>query len=371
MQARSSAWPLSAIYTALIVFASLFPFDGWRAQGVDPLAFLTARIPPPYWTWFDVNINIAGYVPLGFLLALGMLRDGRRARWAVSVAALLGSLLSLCMEFLQIYLPKRVPSNLDLSLNAFGALLGAMLAGLLERLGVLQRWAQFRQRWLQPGSGGAVALLALWPPALIFPAALPFGLGQVLERLELWLDELFDGTPFMRWLPLWDAPALPLSPGGELLCVLFGLLVPCLLGYCVISHRLRRAVFATVAVLIGVAVTALSAALTYGPVHAWEWLQPPSRAAIWGGWLLALALVFVPRRICGVLLLVVLTLHLSWLNFAPTDAYFDQTLQLWEQGRFLRFYGLAQWLGWLWPYATLAYVGWYVAQRSPASRMAA
>ena len=28
--------------------------------------------------------------------------------------------------------------------------------------------------------------------------------------------------------------------------------------------------------------------------------------------------------------------------------------QLWEQGRFLRFHGLSQWLGWLWPYAALA-----------------
>lgn len=371
MQPRSSAWTLAAVYAVLVVFASLFPFEGWRVQGVNPLVFLTARIPPPYWTWFDVNTNIAGYVPLGFLLALGLLRDGWRVRWAVPVAALLGTLLSLSMEFLQIYLPQRVPSNLDLSLNAGGALAGALLAALLERVGGLQRWSQFQARWLAPGSGGAVVLLALWPPALLFPAALPFGLGQVLERLDLWLDEQLDGTPFMAWLPLWDFPLLPLSPGAELLCVLLGLLVPCLLGYCVIAHKGRRAVFAAVAVLAGVAVTALSAALTYGPAHAWEWLQPPSRAAIWGALLVALALLAVPRRICGVLLLVALSMHLSWLNQAPTDVYFAQTLQVWEQGRFIRFYGLAQWLGWLWPYATLVYVGWYVAQRDSTSRMQA
>ncbi|MBV7419338.1 VanZ family protein [Comamonas sp. CMM03] len=371
MQPRSSAWTLAAIYAALIVFASLFPFEGWRVQGVDPWVFLTAKLPPPYWTWFDVNTNIAGYVPLGFLLALGMLRDGRRARWAVPLAALLGAALSLGMEFLQIYLPRRVPSNLDLSLNAAGALLGALLAALLERLGALQRWAQFRERWLAPGSGGAVALLALWPASLLFPTALPFGLGQVLERLDLWLDEQLEDTPFMSWLPLWDAPMTPLTPGAELLCVMLGLLIPCLLGYCVITHKLRRAVFAVCIVLAGVGVTALSAALTYGPVHAWEWLQAPGRAAIWGGVLVALALVPVPRRICGVLLLVALSMHLSWLNQASTDVYFAQTLQVWEQGRFIRFYGLAQWLGWLWPYATLIYVGWYMAQRAAAPRMAA
>ena len=47
---------------------------------------------------------------------------------------------------------------------------------------------------------------------------------------------------------------------------------------------------------------------------------------------------------------------LSLLNQAPESAYFAQTLATWEQGRFIRFHGLAQWLGWLWPIATLAYV---------------
>jgi hypothetical protein len=28
-------------------------------------------------------------------------------------------------------------------------------------------------------------------------------------------------------------------------------------------------------------------------------------------------------------------------------------LQTWEQGRFIRFHGVAQWLGWLWPYGVL------------------
>ena len=86
---KTSAWPLALIYTALIVFASLFPFDGWRAQGIDPLVFLLARLPPPYWTGFDVVTNAAGYAPLGFLLVLGMLRSGWR-RVLVAVAFLMG-----------------------------------------------------------------------------------------------------------------------------------------------------------------------------------------------------------------------------------------------------------------------------------------
>lgn len=363
---KTSAWPLALIYTALIVFASLFPFDGWRAQGIDPLVFLLAPLPPPYWTGFDVAINVTGYAPLGFLLVLGMLRSGWE-RWVVWLATLLGVLISLSMEFLQIYLPRRVPSNMDLVLNAAGTLAGALCASLLERVGAVDRWSHFRARWFVSDATGGMVLLALWPPALLFPAALPFGLGQVLERLEAALVDLLTDTPFLDWLPLRDEPLEPLSLSGELLCVTLGLLIPCLLGYCVIRQAPRRALFALGVVAVGVTLTALSAALSWGPIHAWEWMGLPARIGVWGALALALLMLALPRRTCGALLLLVLAWHLALLNQAPTSAYFAQTLQIWEQGRFIRFYGLGQWLGWLWPYATLLYVVVFVSRREPSS----
>ncbi|GAB1384975.1 VanZ family protein [Melaminivora sp.] len=361
---QTSAWPLALIYAALIVFASLFPFEGWRAQGVSPWVFLTARLPPPYWTWFDVGINLAGYAPLGFLLALACLRTGL-PRATVWLAALAGALLSLAMEYLQIFLPRRVPSNLDWLLNSAGTLAGAWLAALLEWLGVLARWSRFRARWFTPQARGALVLLALWPWALLFPAALPLGLGQVWQRLEEGLAELLQGTPFLDWLPLRQAPLEPLSRASELLVVALGLLAPSLLGYCVMRQKWRRAVLSASVLAIGVAVTALSASLSWGPTHAWEWLTPATQAGLLLGLAAALALVALPRRACAALLLLVLMLHLNLLNDAPLDAYFAQTLQAWEQGRFIRFYGLGQWLGWLWPYVALAYVLVQVSRREP------
>ena len=79
--------------------------------------------------------------------------------------------------------------------------------------------------------------------------------------------------------------------------------------------------------------------------------------------LLLLAALLLPARACAALALLALALHLSLLNQAPTSAYFAQTLQQWEQGRFIRFYGLGQWLGWLWPYVTLLYVLVRVSRR--------
>ena len=351
---KTSAWPLSLLYVGLVLYASLYPFDGWRDQGISPWFFVTAPLPK-YWTGFDVGINIVGYAPLGFLLALSALRTGRD-RAPVLAATLAACLLSLGMETLQSYLPVRVPSNVDWALNTVGALLGAVTASLLERRGAIDRWSQFRSRWFVADARGELVLLALWPVALLFPAAVPLGLGQVLERLEAALADALEDTPFLDWLPVRDVELQPLVPSAELLCVLLGVLIPCLLGYCVVRNVWRRAVFAPLVAALGLGVAALSAGLSYGPAHALDWLSLPVQVGLWAGLLLAGALVWLPRRVCAPLVLLALAVHVSVLNQAPTSAYFAQTLHTWEQGKFIRFQGIVQWLGWLWPYAAMVVV---------------
>ncbi|HYF43858.1 MAG TPA: VanZ family protein [Ramlibacter sp.] len=358
---KTSAWPLALAYAALIVYASLYPFSGWRDQGIEPWAFLSSPWPR-YWTGFDLTANTLGYAPLGFLLALAVLRRSREGRpaagngRAIAVATAAAGALAMAMEALQTYLPVRVPSNVDLALNALGAMAGAIVAGALELAGAIDRWSRFRLRWFVAEARGALVLLALWPFALLFPASVPLGLGQVFERLETALAEWLLDTPFLEWLPVRDVELQPLVPGAELVCVALGALVPCLLGYSIIQSIARRAAFAGIIVSVGVAATALSAALSWGPGHAWAWLSLPVRLGLAVGLVLALGLLPLPRRGCAALALLALVVHLSLLNQAPASAYFTDTLSSWEQGRFIRFHGLAQWLGWLWPYATLAYV---------------
>ena len=171
--ARPSAW----LFAALVVYASLYPFEGWRAQGAHPLAFLVAP-PPRYWLRFDVFSNLVGYAPLGFLLAVKALR-ACGGRGAVVGAFVWPSLLSLSLETLQGYLPSRVPSNADWALNTLGGALGAVAALGLSQMGWLARWQRVRARWFAPDAHGALLLGALWPFALLYPTSLPFGLGQV------------------------------------------------------------------------------------------------------------------------------------------------------------------------------------------------
>lgn len=154
-------------------------------------------------------------------------------------------------------------------------------------------------------------------------------------------------------------------PGVELLCVMLGALIPCLLAYCVVRTAGRRLLVMLLALAMGVLATALSAALSWGPVHAWAWLSAPVQAGLVASLVLALVALPLPRRGCAAVLLLALAVHLSLLNQAPASAYFTQTLQTWEQGRFIRFNGLAQWLGWLWPYAALAYVLLRLSRREP------
>lgn len=351
---KTVSWPLALAFICLIIYASLYPFTDWRNQGISPLIFLTASLPR-YWSGFDVVANVLGYAPLGFLLTVASLRNGH-VKWAMVLAVLGALLLSLAMETLQSYLPSRIPSNVDLALNTLGAALGAGSAWALEKLGALGRWSRFRARWLAPDARGAMALLVLWPVALLFPAAVPMGLGQVFERLEMALAEALEGTPFLVWLPVREIELQPLVPLAVLVCVALGALTPLLLGYGVVHTLWRRAVFATLTLAAGIAVSALSAALSYGPEHAWAWLDLPVRAGLMLAAALALVLLPLGRRGAAAFALLALAIQLSLLNQAPASAYFWQTLQTWEQGRFIRFHGLVQWLGWLWPYAALLYL---------------
>ena len=354
MNHRTSAWPLAWLYAGLIAYASLYPFTGWRVQGVSLLSWLQAPWPQ-YWTGFDLASNFVGYMPLGFLLAVTALRRGRRqGAWLMGVGG--PAALSLAVESLQTFLPMRVPSNVDFSLNLAGGAVGAALAVGLERLGAVQRWSRFRAAWFTPSSHGGLVLLALWPLALLYPLSVPFGLGHVGDRfadaLALWLID----TPFVAWLPERGALTAPLSPLGEAFCIALALLAPLLMAYGEIRSLWRRLCFLPFFAAGALAAAGLSAALTYGPSHAWAWIGPQ---VVLGGALAlvgALALSGLSRRLCHAVMVLCLGIMLTLLNRAPDSPYFAQSLEVWEQGRFIRFHGLAQWLGWGWPYVAAIYL---------------
>lgn len=76
----------------------------------------------------DVVINIAGFVPLGFLLFALLLGRETASRYRAYILVLLiGGGISLSIEFAQSYLPMRHSSSTDLIFNTLGTAMGVAL----------------------------------------------------------------------------------------------------------------------------------------------------------------------------------------------------------------------------------------------------
>jgi peptidoglycan/LPS O-acetylase OafA/YrhL len=190
-----------------------------------------------------------------------------------------------------------------------------------------------------------LALGQVWPHLLEAAAA-----------LGAWAEDVPWAAQWADTLSQVNIASSPLSPLAEAALTAFGLLAPCMLVFTVTRPGWRRVVLVLGAAALGLAATTLSTALNFGPPHALAWLTPATLPAFGVAMLAAAMAAGVSRRTAAALGLVVVTALLALTAQAPTDPYFAESLQAWEQGRFIRFHGLAQWVGWLWPYVLLLYL---------------
>lgn len=366
---RSTAWPLALLFAALVVYASLYPFTGWRwPPALGGLELL--QLPwPPWRNRFDEASNLLGYVPLGGLLFIAVARSGGQARAGLLVALACAVGLSYAVEVVQYFLPTRVPSLKDFALNVGGALIGALLAMLAQRLGWVDRWQALRERWFAQRSAGAFVLLVLWPVALLFPTPVPLGLGQVWGELRALIDAAVAGTPWAADVGVWLGEAQPASASAslprarELLAIALGLTAPCLVAFATTRPGLHRLALLGGAAGLAAAVSTLSTALNFGPDHAFAWWTPTTARAMALGGLIALLAMGVGPRVAAGLALAALTALVVLVAQAPADPYYAASLRGWEQGQFIRFHGLAQWIGWLWPYVAMGWLLTRLARR--------
>lgn len=360
---RSLALPAALGYTLVVLYASLYPFVGWRWPPGVGLPALLALPWPPWRDPFDEWINVAGYLPYGSLIALAALRAGRGRVAAALLAVALPSLLSYGCEVLQQFVPLRHPSLKDWAYNSAGAAGGAVVALTLDALGLTERLRAARDSWFGQAGPGAIALLALWPVALQFPTRAPLGVGHLHDPLRAWLaDRLADvpwAEPAYAAIATLPAAGAALGPLAEATITTLGLLAPCLIAFTVVRPPARRLVLALGALLLAGAAMTLATLLNFGPAHALAWIGRLTLPALGAAVAIACALAPLPRALIVGCALVVLGALVAAVVQAPADPYYAQSLQSWEQGRFVRFHGLAQWVGWLWPYAAIA---WLLAQ---------
>ena len=166
------------VWALLLAYASLYPFFPLRPPSMDAVTGFFGA--PRYVIRSDIAFNVIAYLPLGMLACL-YFRGVNGGRFAILKAVLLGTGFSLAMEALQLFVPHRHASPLDLASNAAGALLGALIfldpiyALITRHLGAL------RESLVIPGAWGdaGLVLVMLWLLAQLNPALPFFGAGDI------------------------------------------------------------------------------------------------------------------------------------------------------------------------------------------------
>jgi len=336
---------LAALYGFAIAYASLQPFMPWIAPATNT-PFWTFAPWPPRWTRFDVVANFLAYAPFGLFVALIPRRAAPSLRAATGFFA--GAALSFCLETLQMYLPTRDASVIDLLSNSCGALAGGLAGASLVRAQRLRAaLSTGRARIFLSGRLGdvGIALLALWLTAQINPGIPVFAVN---------FESLPSSTVALLPSGVDTAGSLLEAAQSALQMTGIGLFLALLL-------RERRYVGGAVMLLIGTAlvIKGFAATMILKPA-AWEaWLKPGVSIGIAAGALGLLLAAFLPRpaqvAACAVALLSSMLLPLLASEISSTHA--PLTLFNWRYGHLLNFNGLTRTVLLVWPIAAAMWLG--------------
>ncbi len=339
---------LAALYGLAIFYASLQPFAPWIVPAPDTAFFLFAPWPPR-WTRFDVIANIIAYAPFGFLVALVPRRRPPLGRLSVAIAASVA--LSFAMETMQMFLPPRDASIVDLASNAVGGMAGGTLGVAFARAaGVKRVTASWRDRWFVPGRIGdlGLALLTIWLAVQVNP-------GIPLFATMFESAPQYGAAAGMSPIAAAGDRAAALVEGAHSAFQLLG--VGLFLSLLV---RERRFVGGAVLLLIGTAllVKGVAAAVLLKP-DAWEhWMSPGVSAGIAIGALLLLVAIWLPRPVQVAAATVALLSSLLAALLAPELLFARPPLALfaWSYGHLLNFNGLTHTVLLVWPVVASAYL---------------
>lgn len=349
-----------AVYIVVLVYASLYPFVGWRIP--DSLALLSW---PRFAGAFDTVLNVLAYLPLGALLSARAYRHLRGTPAAAALARIgaqavaLAFLLSLALELLQAMLPPRVSSPLDLIANTAGAGLGALamlIAPGRSALAGAERWRR-RRFAAERETDWGLLLLALWLFAQLNPAIPFFEAGNYLNPL----------SPGERPDPYDARILLPQATGIALNVAGFALFASLLL------HPAVRVLPNVVALLaIGLAAKLSMAAMMLKAPQLIDWLGPATVIGLGSGLLLFAGLKGLSYhwRAFGATLCV----FAGGVLAKMTSVYgaLDEMLRLfdWPHGHLVNFASLTRWVHETWPLTTFLFLA-YIFVRHGANRMTA
>jgi len=192
-----SSYLFLLMYLLFIVYGSLFPLAGWRTpqHGLVDTWFDTAG---RHVSRSDLLTNILVYIPLGFLIS-AIRSDKLGIGVRILLATATGTLLSLFMESIQLFLPSRSSSLVDLLLNMLSTLLGALAYHWLgENVGLGKWLKEWRQGYVCEGRTADIGLMlfAAWVGTQLAPFVPSLDVGDVKNGLKPLCLTLHDFSRF-------------------------------------------------------------------------------------------------------------------------------------------------------------------------------
>lgn len=337
------------VWALLLAYASLYPFFPLRPPPMEAVTGFFGA--PRYVIRSDIAFNVIAYVPLGMFACL-YFRGVAGGRHAIVKALVLGAGFSLVMEALQLFVPNRHASPVDLASNAGGALLGALVfmdpvySMVTRPLGALRESMVVAGAW---GDAGLVLVL-LWLLAQLNPALPFFGAGDIGGEPRIEIEIL-----------QWAAVAMAICG--------FGLFVSAVL-------TAEQGTLRVTLVLLSIALWLKFAAapLLLQPHFRAEWVSEGRIAGLVAGILALVPLRRLPRpgRIyLGLVLILAGALFAKIFGaYSPVEALVR--LFRWPHGQVGSFATLTRFLHELWPFAAVVFLSsLWVRERRASAGLAA
>ena len=345
------AWTLVLAYLLVVAYASLQPFSDWRFPPSEIRHFLTAPWPP-YITLVDILVNIGAYLPLGFLLAIALIRR-LGPRTAVLLAVVGAGLLSIAMEAAQTLMPTRVASNVDVLANTLGGLIGALAAPLFAPPhGLGLRLAHLRRDWFVQGRTADLGLMlvSLWLVTQLHPTGQLFGTGHLRDTFEL---------------PVWFVHTPQALLTAEAAVAGFNFLGIGLVVVALAQDTVPRGLVIAAVLGTAVAIKAFAGLALAKLAGSLAWLTPGVALGVVLAAIVLYGLSHVPRRVQWTAAAVSLAVAIAAINVAPDNPYQTLPPQLLPQGptHFLSFSEIVRALSELWPFVAILYAA--VAAATP------
>ena len=272
---------LGVAWLVMVMYGSLLPFEFHNSAGIAAAFEQSWQLrwyigPTP-----DLMLNLMLYVPAGLLLRMGVKRRGAGRAWQFAGPIVTVAMVSLLLEWTQMWMPGRFSSSTDLLLNVTGGVIGAVIADAVlgvTRLAALQLHTVWR--WLRRTGHELLSHV---------PARIAFLTGIVALLTTAWIAlpqanaALSRGWSAGNWIPFLRHFELPYDQATTqilLTAAMYGTVALVIrAGLSILMrHATRRIVIDAIALGLAVAFTAL-AAMRLGTMDVTESLIAVAAAA--------------------------------------------------------------------------------------------